>query len=61
MGVGEAQSLARHTLGEAAYSAALGRGAAMDEDEVADYALREFRRLALPAESGAQMLDSRDA
>ena len=57
----EAQSLARHALGEAAYSAALGRGAAMDEDEVADYALREFRRLALPAESGPQTLDSRDA
>ena len=32
-------------LGEAAYSAALGRGAAMDENEVADYALGEFRRL----------------
>ena len=31
--VDEAQALARHTLGEAAYSAALGRGAAMDQDK----------------------------
>jgi len=33
MEISEAQSLARQALGEAAYSAALGRGAAMDEDE----------------------------
>ena len=35
LGIDEAQALARHALGEAAYSAALGRGAAMDDDEVA--------------------------
>ena len=34
MGIGEAQSLARRTFGEAAYSVALTRGAAMDDDEV---------------------------
>ena len=38
MEIDEAQSLARHTLGEAAYSAALARGAAMDDDEVVEYA-----------------------
>ena len=55
MAIDEAQSLARHTLGEAAYSAALGRGAAMDEDQVVGYAVGEFRRLAaLLAEPGAQ-------
>ncbi|HJY66310.1 MAG TPA: hypothetical protein VJ254_06250, partial [Streptosporangiaceae bacterium] len=55
MGIGEAQSLARRTLGEAAYSAALIRGAAMDSDEVVGYAQGEFRRLAARhAESGAQ-------
>ena len=59
MGIDEAQSLARHALGEAAYSAALGRGAAMDDDEVAGYALGEFRRLAaLRAEPGAQAPES---
>jgi predicted ATPase/class 3 adenylate cyclase len=52
MGIGEAQSLARHALGEAAYSAALGRGTAMDDDELARYAQGEFRRLALRAETG---------
>jgi len=46
MEIGEAQSLARHALGEAAYSASLKRGAAMDDDEVVGYALGEFRRLA---------------
>jgi hypothetical protein len=46
MEIDVAQSLARRTLGEAAYGAALGRGAVMDDDEVVDYALREFRRLA---------------
>ena len=60
MGVEEAQSLARHALGEAAYSAALARGAAMDDDEVADYALGEFRRLAaLRAEPGAQAAETK--
>ena len=55
MGVEEAQSLARHALGEAAYSAALARGAAMDDDEVVGYMQGEFRRLAaLHAEPGAQ-------
>jgi predicted ATPase/class 3 adenylate cyclase len=46
MGIGEAQSLARHALGEAVYSAALGRGTAMDDDQVVEYAQGEFRRLA---------------
>ena len=59
MGIAEAQSLARHALGEAAYSAALGRGAAMDDDELAGYAQGEFRRLAAPrAEPGAQAPES---
>ena len=59
MGIGEAQSLARHALGEAAYSAALARGAAMDDDEVVGYAQGEFRRLAaLRAEPGAQAPES---
>jgi predicted ATPase/class 3 adenylate cyclase len=54
MEIGEAQSLARHALGEAAYSAALARGAAMDDDQVVEYARGEFRRLAAPrAEHGA--------
>ena len=46
LGIGEAQSLARRALGEAAYSAALARGAAMDDDEVVGYAQGEYRRLA---------------
>jgi predicted ATPase/class 3 adenylate cyclase len=59
MGIGEAQSLARHTLGEAAYSAALGRGTAMDDDQVVGYAQGEFRRLAaLRAEPRAQAPES---
>ena len=59
MEIDVAQSLARHTLGEAAYGAAFGRGAAMDDDEVVDYALREFRRLAgLCAQSDAQAPES---
>lgn len=59
MGIGEAQSLARHALGEAAYRAALGRGAAMDDDEVIEYAMGEFGRLAvLRAEPGAQAPES---
>jgi hypothetical protein len=40
------QALVRHTLGEAAYDAAVGRGAAMDEDEVVRYAVGEFQRVA---------------
>jgi hypothetical protein len=46
MGIGEAQSLARRALGEASYSAALARGAAMDDDQVVNYAQGEYRRLA---------------
>jgi predicted ATPase/transcriptional regulator with XRE-family HTH domain len=53
--IDDAQSLASSTLGEAAYNTALGRGAAMDHEHAADYALGEFRRLAaLHAELGAQ-------
>jgi predicted ATPase/class 3 adenylate cyclase len=59
MGVEEAQSLGRHALGEAACSAALARGAAMDDDEVVGYAQGEFRRLAaLRAEPGPQAPES---
>ena len=57
--IDEAQSLARHALGDGAYSTALGRGAAMDEDEVVGYAVGEFRRIAaLLAESGTQAPES---
>ena len=45
LAIDEAQVPARRALGEAAYSTALGRGATMDDDEVTDYALGEFRRL----------------
>jgi tetratricopeptide (TPR) repeat protein len=59
MEIREAQSLARHALGEAGYSAALGRGAAMDDDEVVGYAQGELRRFAaLHAETGAQAPES---
>jgi predicted ATPase/class 3 adenylate cyclase len=59
MDIGEAQSLARPALGEAAYSAALAQGAAMDDDEVVGYAQGEFRRLAaLRAEPGVQAPES---
>jgi len=59
MDIGEAQSHARYALGEAAYSAALARGAAMDDDEVVGYTQGEFRRLAaLRAERGAQAPES---
>ena len=58
----EAQAAARRALGEAAYSTALGQGAAMDDDEVADYALGEFRRLvAVLAEPDTQTPDQRRA
>ena len=56
----EAQAAARRALGEAAYSMALGQGAAMNDDEVADYALGEFRRLvAMLAESNTQTPNQR--
>jgi len=59
MGIGAAQSLARRALGEAAYSAALARGAAMDDDQIVGYAQGEYRRLAAPrAEPGAQAPES---
>ncbi len=59
MAIAEAHSLARHALGEAAHGAALGRGAAMDDDEVVGYALGELRRVAaLLAEPGAQPPES---
>ena len=58
MGIGEAQSLARQALGGAAYSAALARGAAMDDDEVVGYAQGEFRRLVACAEPAAQAPES---
>jgi predicted ATPase/class 3 adenylate cyclase len=59
MDIGEAQSLARHALADAAYSAALARGAALDDDEVVGYTQGEFRRLAaLRAEPGAQAPES---
>ena len=57
--IGEAQSLARRALGEAAYSAALAQGTAMDDDEVVGYAQGEYRRLAtLRAEPGAPAPES---
>jgi predicted ATPase/DNA-binding XRE family transcriptional regulator len=43
--IDESQVLASRTLGEPAYSSALRRGAAMDGDEVVDYALAQFGRL----------------
>ena len=46
LGLGEARSLARRALDEAAYSAALAQGAAMHDDEVVNYAQGEYRRLA---------------
>jgi hypothetical protein len=58
MGIGEAQSLARQALGGAAYSAALARGAAMDDDEVVGYAQGQFRRLVACAEPAAQAPES---
>jgi hypothetical protein len=55
MATDQAQALARHALGEAAYEAAAGRGAAMDEDEIVAYAVGEFQRVAaLLAEPGAR-------
>ena len=55
MAADQAQALARDALGEAAYGAAVGRGAAMDEDEIVAYAVGEFQRVAaLLAEPGAR-------
>jgi hypothetical protein len=51
----QTQALARNALGEAAYSAAAGRGAAMDENEVVRYAVGDFQRVtALLAQPGGQ-------
>jgi hypothetical protein len=56
---GKTYALARDALGEAAYDAAAGRGAAMDDDEVVLYAVGELRRVAaLLAEPGAQAPDA---
>jgi hypothetical protein len=53
--IGRSQDLARHALGEAAYDAAVGRGVAMDDDEVVRYAVGELRRVAgLLAEPGSR-------
>jgi hypothetical protein len=42
---GQTQALARDKLGEAAYTAAVGCGAAMDDDQVVRYAVGEFQRV----------------
>lgn len=42
----QTQALVRDTLGEAAYNAALRRGAEMDDDEIVRYAVGEFQRVA---------------
>jgi len=44
--IDDTQSNVRRALGEAAYTTALRRGAAMDDHEMIEYALAEFRRLA---------------
>jgi hypothetical protein len=55
LAIDETQVLARGALGESAYDAAARRGASMDDDQVAEYALGEFRRLAgLLAEPNAK-------
>jgi predicted ATPase/DNA-binding XRE family transcriptional regulator len=46
--IDDAQSTVRRALGEAAYTTALRRGAAMDDHQMVDYALAEFRRLTAP-------------
>jgi predicted ATPase/class 3 adenylate cyclase len=59
LGIDEAQVTARRALGEAAYASALGRGAAMDDDAVTEYALGQFRRVAaLIGEPNAQPPES---
>jgi hypothetical protein len=55
MATDKTQALARHALGEAAYDAALSRGAAMDDDEIVSYVVSEFQRVAgILAEPGAR-------
>jgi hypothetical protein len=55
MTAGQTQALARDALGETAYDTALSRGAEMDEDEVARYAVGEFQRVAgLLAQPGTE-------
>jgi predicted ATPase/DNA-binding SARP family transcriptional activator len=44
--IDDTQSNVRRALGEAAYTTALRRGAAMDDHEMVEYTLAEFRRLA---------------
>jgi hypothetical protein len=56
MRIGEARSLARRALGEAACSTALARGTAMDDDEIIGYVQDEYRRLVPPASTGAPKL-----
>jgi hypothetical protein len=46
MAADQTLALARHALGEAAYDAALRRGAAMDNDEAVGYAVNELQRVA---------------
>jgi hypothetical protein len=59
MAADQTQALARQALGEAAYGAAAGRGAAMDEDEIVRYAVSEFQRVAeLFAQPGARAPDA---
>jgi hypothetical protein len=59
MATDQTQVLAWHALGETAYHAAFGRGAAMDDDEVVQYAVGEFRRVAgLLSEPGARAPDA---
>jgi predicted ATPase/class 3 adenylate cyclase len=53
--IDQTQALARHALGKAAYDAAAGRGAAMNDDEVVGYAVGELQRVAgLLAQPGAR-------
>jgi hypothetical protein len=53
MATDQIQALTQHALGEATYRAAVGRGAAMDDDEVVGYAVGELRRVtALLAQPG---------
>ena len=55
MAADHTQALVRHTLSEAAYDAGLSRGAAMDDNEIVQYAVSELRRVvALLAQPGAR-------
>ena len=57
--IDQTHALARHALGEAAYDAALSRGAAMDDGEVVRYTVGELQRVAaLLAQPGAQASDA---